>query len=231
MELCSSPQDAVRALLALCVIRHFEPQLVLQLVRQTLKIPRSSLLEADDNSLHQVALSLFHEAKAATALEVVQEAGLWEDLYQPDDVIGEPLRGLSGTTNFGSAINGTAVKTSMAIAQLRELVSSHGWDAHSDVTIAGGFYKVFFQFETKRSAAPYRHICVDVDNEAQSWLTEPIATWRRLKHRHLSLWGHQVLWVNNSAAATWDNSEQGLMLEQWLQSMGVEVLDLSDSGK
>mmetsp|Transcript_110096 Transcript_110096/g.355338 ORF Transcript_110096/g.355338 Transcript_110096/m.355338 type:complete len:500 (-) Transcript_110096:111-1610(-) len=193
------PREALQALRALCALNVFEEAWVSQLTQRLSKLPRSSLEEAEDNGLHQVALSLKLEPDARSALAAVQSVpDLWGRCYQPAEVTGE-----LGCEATSTRANGPTLL-------IADLAAARGWATTSDATFLG-FYRVALLLET-----PGCRVAVDVDPLAQRWLSSPVDIWCQLKHRHLSLLGLRVIWVNHRQ---WDNLDavaQRKAAEQWL---------------
>mmetsp|Transcript_50698 Transcript_50698/g.151709 ORF Transcript_50698/g.151709 Transcript_50698/m.151709 type:complete len:494 (+) Transcript_50698:248-1729(+) len=195
----ASPGEALTMLLALCAVGDFAADIVLPLVVQVCKLPRTSLSDAEDKGLHQVALSLLHEPAAAACLEAVRaDPELWESCYQPEEVPGEDRVEVADDVGAATLVEALAEANSWAVARGAAVED---------------FYRATLLLELPRG-----RVAVDVDPDAQPWLPAPADIWRRLKHRHLVLWGVEVFWVKRSEWLGLDETARRRAVEDWFSS-------------
>ncbi|CAE8601625.1 unnamed protein product, partial [Polarella glacialis] len=196
-----SPKDALLMLRTLCALGFsFPADLVCRLLSQVAKVPRTSLSEVEDNGLHQVVLSLLHEPKAASALAAVRSGEyLWEACYRPEEVVGEVAQ--LSAARAGAGRNPSA---EVLLSAAAEQMAAGGGEicVLRDRSIAG-FYRLPLLLELPGG----RRAAVDVDPGAPPWLPESSPStdlWRRLKQRHLSLWGIPLVWAR---VRSWPTSQ------------------------
>ena len=168
-------ESSLNILRALCALSCFPRDTVLHLLRNIARVPRSSLSEADDNSVHQVALSLTHEQAAADSRAQAQaDDVLWDSVYQPTIVVGEVQETANGVV--ADAIS--------------ELATSQGWTVVPGVTICD-FYHIDLELRSPGGSS----LLVHLDHTAHPLLSEPVDIFQRLRHRHLHLLGYHIWWV------------------------------------
>lgn len=167
--------EAIRVLRAMACLGIFSKDLVILLLMQVSKVPRSSLTDAEDRALHQVMLSLLHDPTASELKDAIASDSneLWESCYRPEEAVLE-------------ATNPTAVE---AMKDVPMALEAAGVQMAS--TGHGHIIQRFYWCPLMLQMQDGRWFALDLEPSEQQ---DADLLFARLKQRHLELWGIQLLW-------------------------------------
>ncbi|CAK9077380.1 unnamed protein product [Durusdinium trenchii] len=173
--------DAILTLRALVCQSSFPVELMILLLMQVVKQPRSVWSDVEERALHQVTLSILHDPNAEDVRRALEDAEeLWDACYRPEEVVLE-------------APDEEALK---AVGHVPEALQAAGIEVArvAEGQIIRDFYWLPMMIQLKDG----QWLGIDADGRREDGHRDPF---RRLKQRHLHLWDIPLLWHRREAGS------------------------------